>query len=307
MTLDVDRIALLEWNREGDMVVALFGAAMGLMAMLLLINRLNRPVDPTDAIRAGLKTGQFLPHYQPIFNTADKAIVGCEALARWHRSDGNIAGPGAFIELMEREGLLPQLTRQLITRSLRELAPIMRHSRQFRVAFNISPDELLADTFATDMCRIAAQFDVPRQQITFEITEREQLAAINEAISAVSALRYLGFHVALDDTGTGHNGLANVQRLGADIIKIDKHFVDQIEMSDTAAAIVELLVKVSGQLGAETVAEGVETDGQLAALRNIGVDKGQGFLIAPALDRQDFFKLYHQDAQKILRLQRQAA
>jgi EAL domain-containing protein (putative c-di-GMP-specific phosphodiesterase class I) len=299
VAIRVDRLALMEWNREGSAIVAALGGLIGALLLVLLIGRLSAPENPVDLIRQGMRRGEFVPYYQPIFDIADQSIIGCEALVRWQKADGSIVGPNAFIPQAESSGLIIEMTRQLIRQGLAELGPILTHQSAFMISFNVTPADLLSERFAADVCQLADTANVRREQIIFEITEREELGVVSDAILAIAALRLLGFHIALDDTGTGHNGLANVQQLGANIIKIDKHFVDQIEENDTAVAIVDMLVRVSRQLGALTVAEGIETSSQLDALRRCGVDKGQGYLVAPALPRDKFAALYFQKAKLI--------
>ncbi len=128
------------------------------------------------------------------------------------------------------------------------------------------------------------------EQIIIEITERQPFEDILSAEIVIQKLRELGFVMSLDDTGTGHNGLSYVQNLGVDILKIDKHFVDLVGIDRVATKIVEMLVHLSYELNISTVAEGIETSAQLTVLKEMGVDKGQGYLIAKPLTPKMFME-----------------
>lgn len=127
-----------------------------------------------------------------------------------------------------------------------------------------------------------------RGHIVIELTERQALVDAQEAAAQCRRAQELGFRVSLDDTGSGHNGLSHVQELPLDIIKIDKKFVDLVCTDRAAITIIEMLVRLAKALGASTVAEGVETIEQYHALRDCGVDEGQGYLVSPALPADRF-------------------
>ena len=105
--------------------------------------------------------------------------------------------------------------------------------------------------------------------------------------------------VSLDDTGTGHNGLSYVQQLGADIIKIDKYFIDRIGMDGAATTIVQMLVRLASELGMRTVAEGIETEQQMKALLDCQVDEGQGFLISPPVSAEEFLEFVNSSPEAV--------
>jgi sensor c-di-GMP phosphodiesterase-like protein len=123
------------------------------------------------------------------------------------------------------------------------------------------------------------------------LTEREGFEDLAGAASLVAEVRSLGFRVALDDVGIGHSGLSQIQRLGADVLKIDKFFVDSVNRDLSANVVIEMLVRLAAEMNMSIVAEGIEREEQAAALRACGVGKGQGYLMAPPLAMPAFVRL----------------
>lgn len=286
--LSVPVSALAAWNHAHGSVVAVVGALLGLVIGLLLVMQLSRPPDFTKLMRRALKRGEFVPFVQPVFNLASREIVGCEVLARWVRADGTVVPPYKFIPQAEASGLIVPLTRHIVTTALNDLALFLRRTPGFSVAFNIVPADMTGPEFITEFSQLVDKTGVGYSQIVLEITERQPFENVDLAIKTISRLRALGFGVSLDDTGTGHNGLSYVQLLGADMLKIDKHFVDFVDTDRSALLIVQMLVRLANELGMRTLAEGVEREAQVKALIECGVDKGQGFLVSPPVPIENF-------------------
>jgi sensor c-di-GMP phosphodiesterase-like protein len=142
-----------------------------------------------------------------------------------------------------------------------------------------------------DIETIFGRSQIAYKQVTLEITERQPLANIDRARVVIRRLQELGARVALDDAGTGHGGLAYLQQLGIDVIKIDKLFIDTIDTNDSPSPILDSLIKLGQELGKELVAEGVEAMEQVDYLRSRGVTAAQGFLFAPPLPARAFLDL----------------
>ncbi len=284
----VDRAAISAWNMEDAGFIGELSVVAGLVLGWMALVFLGRPVTLERRMRTALRNGEFVPFMQPIFNIGSRAIVGCEVLVRWVKPNGEIVPPSEFIPVAEGSGLVIPMTRMLIRDTLEKLGDHLHGDKNFKVAFNIVPADLISDDFEKDLCQIVKRAGVARRQIVLEITERQGFADQEQAATRISALRELGFRIALDDTGAGHNGLSNVQRLGADIIKIDKIFVDRVGADSSATTIVQMLVRLARELNMSTVAEGIETEEQLQALAACGVDEGQGYLVSPPVDFAEF-------------------
>jgi EAL domain-containing protein (putative c-di-GMP-specific phosphodiesterase class I) len=156
------------------------------------------------------------------------------------------------------------------------------------VAFNISPRHFLAPGFVDEITELVLQANVLPHQVVLELTERQELSDLVNAAELIERLHQCGIKVAIDDAGTGHSGLSYLQKLGAQVLKIDKLFVDAIASDFSARVIVEMLVRAARKLSIKTIAEGIEQPSQLSWLRDIGVDEGQGLLVCAALPVTDF-------------------
>jgi len=242
-------------------------------------------------IDEALASGEFTPFAQPIFSLATGAVTGCEIVARWVRGDGSVIAPARFINLAEETGRIVPLTRRLMQEALSALRPLMARHATFTVAFNISSGHFLSAGFLEEVLGLVGQANVEARHVVLEITERQTLSDLTRGARLIEQLARSGFRVAIDDAGTGHNGLAYLQALGAHILKIDKFFVEAIDSEGPAWIIVEMLANAALRLGMTTIPEGIERPEQLSWLRQLGVDEGQGFIVSPALPLGDFAEL----------------
>jgi c-di-GMP phosphodiesterase len=289
--VSVPRDALRAWN--GVPLLPLLGGAglLGAFFGLLLARLVGRPLDAAQSLDAALRARAFRPYYQPIFALADRRIVGCEMLMRWVLPDGRIVPPSAFIPLAESTGRIEAMTWQVLREALSELREAMAADPGFRLSFNVVPRHFMAPGFAADLARVVREAGVAPAQIVLELTERDAFDDAEAAGAVVRGLRADGFRVALDDVGVGHSGLSHIQSLRPDTLKVDKFFVDALGADATANVVIDMLVRLAAELGMSVVAEGVETEAQLAALRGCGVDRGQGYLVSPPVPLAAFRSL----------------
>lgn len=252
-------------------------AFAGLFGLLLARAVVPRP-RPADALDGAFARGEIVPWAQPIVSLAGGRIVGCEILARWTKPDGGTVSPMAFIPLIEASGRSGRLLETLLVQAGAGLAPVLAARPDLKVAVNVTPDQFLAEGFAAQFAALARGAGLPPDQLVVEITERRELASLEAARGMVAALEAHGVRVAIDDAGTGHNGLAAIKDLGAATLKIDKLFVDRVDTDQRSRALVEMLVQVARELGMGVVAEGVERPEQAATLLAIGVREAQGYL-----------------------------
>jgi sensor c-di-GMP phosphodiesterase-like protein len=287
VTIRFERSALSRWNNEIYWPAIMIALGLGLVFGLLLtrIKRLEGPVADLD--RALLRN-EFKPYFQPTFDLRSGEIVGCEVLARWITGNGAVIPPMNFIPLAESSGRIPQLTWQILSAALKDMQPHLRENREFKLSVNIVPSHMLSVDFVDTLRRVVMGAKVSARQIVLEITERDELRDLDHAAAVVRQLRDYGFRVAIDDVGVGHSGLSHLKGLGANIIKIDKFFVDTIAEDASTTVIVEMLVRLAQDLHMAVVAEGIETEDQVRALLACGVGHGQGYLVAPPLPFEKF-------------------
>lgn len=267
---------------------ACFISAALLLVVLQTIRRGNVP--DFDLERAILR-GDIKPYYQPVIDISSGRVVGCEVLARWIKSNGDVISPAAFIEYAEVTGLAVPMTLKIMEQVRDELGELCETQSNLKISINLFEHHFRDGDIIEDVQDIFAGSKVSMRQLVFEITERHPLQDEDKAHSVISGLRALGCRFAIDDLGTGHSNLAYLQKLGMDIVKIDRIFVEAVKDAQDSAPVLEGLINMGRELGADIVAEGVETEEQAKFLRNHGVTQVQGFMFSAAIPFAKFENL----------------
>ena len=228
-----------------------------------------------------LEHGEFVVHYQPVVDIQTQRLTGVEALVRWDHPRDGLIGPYHFIAGAEANGLIVPLGRWVLREATAQLARWRVTSPQaadLKMNVNLSARQFQYAGLVGDVAAAIADAGIDPGSLTLEITESMLMADIESAIQTLHALRGLGVRLAIDDFGTGYSSLSYLKQLPVDIIKIDKTFVDQVDTDADDVALVDAVVGLGQALKMQTVAEGIETDGQWEMLRRIGIDHGQGYL-----------------------------
>ena len=283
-----------DWRNARAWLVALATAAAAILGLLLaafIVLVARRRADPLAEMRTALERGEFLPHYQPILDLDTGRILGCEVLVRWRKPDGSIIAPGAFIDHAERSGFIFPLTLALMRQAAVELGPLYNARPKLKCGFNLCAAHFKNDRIVTDVAAIFGGPGVELSQVVLEVTERDPLEDADTARAIIAKFQAMGVRVALDDVGTGHGGMSYLLKLGVDVMKIDKLFIDALGAERQSTAIVDSLIDLAAHLNMEVVAEGVETFAQVEALRRRGVRSAQGYVFAPPLPGPSFIKL----------------
>ena len=265
------------------------GLAFALMVFLLPYH--TRNWAPDDPLSRAIGNSEFTPYYQPIIDIRTGRLMGCEMLCRWTRPDGTVVAPDRFVEHAENSGHMFEITRQLMRKTVEEVGPLYADNPQLSMAVNLFAEHFLDRSIIDDMVEIYGDGPIGLDQIVFEVTERQPLTDLDTARKVIAEIRALGARVALDDVGTGHGGLAHLQTLGIDVLKIDKAFVDPLGYDRSATAIVESLIELASGLDIAVIAEGVETKEQIEDLRSLGVYAMQGYVFAPPLPANLYIQL----------------
>jgi EAL domain-containing protein (putative c-di-GMP-specific phosphodiesterase class I) len=215
-----------------------------------------------------------------------RRIVGVEALARWHHPTLGDIEPSQFIPLAEAADLIVPLGRWILEEACRTVQgwrTSIDGPDDVRLSVNISPRQLLHGSIIEHVQKALAVSGLEPADLTLEITEGVLVEEAGASLAALEGLKALGVKIAIDDFGTGYSSLSYLSRLPIDVLKIDRSFVADIGSSRQAAALVRSIVMIGHTLHLETIAEGVETDEQLAAVRGEGCDAVQGYYTgAPA-------------------------
>ena len=271
---------------------ATIGATLiGALTMLLIIRLIHYTPAQVNEIERAIEHNEFVPYYQPVIDIESGKLIGCEVLVRWVKPDGTIISPGAFIALAEQTGLAIPMTRKLMETVVRDLKPDYASRPGLKVAINLFSQHFADLDIIYDVEEIFGAKSIPYSQLVLEITERAPLENMSEAKVIMRKLQAMGCRLALDDAGTGHGGLAYLQELGLDIVKIDKMFIDQLGKNRTGELITQTLTELAEQLDMDIVAEGVETMEQVTHLKRYGIRQAQGYLFAPALPARQYLAL----------------
>jgi sensor c-di-GMP phosphodiesterase-like protein len=272
----------------GIFASAAIAIILGIFAFLMARRTRGNPV--TDIERA-LEAGEFIPYYQPIVDIRSGQLRGAEVLVRWRKPDGTLVLPGAFIPLAESSGLIREMTRDLMRRVCIEAGPALGRRPALKISFNFAGKLFSDHTIVKDVRNIFSNSPIKLSQVVLEVTERDPIENFTETRQIIAALQGLGVRIAIDDVGTGHSGLSYMLKLGVDIIKIDKMFVDAIGTDRNSTTIVETLVDLAHNMRMDVVAEGVENFEQVMHLRELGIRSAQGYVFAPPLPGSAFLQL----------------
>ncbi len=235
----------------------------------------------TNELRRGLERGEVVPYYQPVVELHSGKLVGFEVLARWRHPDRGLLGPEQFLPMAEETGLIGEVGAAVLRGSLAQLGQWQVGNPRFAelsVSVNVSVRQLASSALAELVSQTLAETGVPADALWLEITETALMADVKAATVALRELRSLGLHLAVDDFGTGYSSLTYLKRFPVEAIKIDRTFINGLGIDSEDSSIVEAVVNLGHSLGLVVVAEGVETPLQLARLRELGCDQGQGYL-----------------------------
>jgi EAL domain-containing protein (putative c-di-GMP-specific phosphodiesterase class I) len=228
-------------------------------------------------LRSAWQHNEFLNYYQPIYDSVQQKIVGVEVLMRWQDSD-RLVPPNDFIPLAEDLRLIVPMTQALLVRALADLQRWHQAGFPLYVSVNLSPSHLERENLALETAALLAQYQLPASCLRFEVTESALMQDHESAIATMLALSELGVQLALDDFGTGYSSLKYLKELPIDGIKIDRSFVKDIGIDRNDETIIDAMLSMASSLGMYCVAEGVETEQQLAFFSQRGCHLIQGYL-----------------------------
>jgi diguanylate cyclase (GGDEF)-like protein len=234
-------------------------------------------------LRRALDADELTVHFQPKVALTDNGLIGVECLVRWRHPEQGLVAPDDFIPVAEHAGLIIPITRVVLRAALKQVAAWAASGRELEVAVNLSARCLADLEFPSEVEALLAEFGVPPQWLTLEITEGGMVGDAERPLPALHRLHQLGIRLSLDDFGTGHSSLSYLRRLPVDEVKIDKTFVLGMATDAGDLAIVRSIVDLSRNLGHSVVAEGVETEMTLRLLREMGCDAAQGFYFSRPL------------------------
>ena len=243
-------------------------------------------------LRKGLERDELEVHYQPLYSLNEERIVGAEALVRWRHPQDGLISPGRFIPMAEETGLILPLGRYVLESACRQVCSIReRVNVDLPISINLSPRQFQESGL---LAQVAAALDatgLPSEMLIFEITETMVMEDLYGAREVMRKLNRLGVRLAIDDFGTGHSSLAYLKQFPVHEVKMDRTFVQGVAESPVDSAIVRTVIDLAKAIGVSTVAEGVETENQVAELKMLGCHVGQGFYFSRPLSAEKFDEL----------------
>jgi diguanylate cyclase (GGDEF)-like protein len=252
-----------------------------------LSEQLAERVTLESQMRRALENEEFVLHYQPKVDMAERRLVGVEALLRWKNPQLGLIPPSKFIPIMEENGLIVEVGTWVIRQACRDRSRwLERGLKAPRIAVNVSALQLRQDDFVPAVSSIL-KLAGGEAGIDFEVTESLLMENVDDNMKKLSAVRELGVQIALDDFGTGYSSLSYLARLPVKTLKIDRSFVIVMLDDPSATALVSTIISLARTLRLETVAEGVESEEQAKILRLLQCDQMQGYLISKPLSFDD--------------------
>jgi diguanylate cyclase len=258
--------------------------------------RAEKRMQIESDLRAALREQQLFVEYQPQVRLKDGCVVGVEALVRWRHPEHGIIPPGDFIPVAEDCGLIVKLGQQVLRESCRQLAEWTKllPGRPLAMTVNVSPRQITEAGFIAELREVLATTGIDPDSLCIEITESVMMSARQEVIQVLDEIRQLGVFIAIDDFGTEHSSLSRLREMPAEVLKIDRSFIDGLSSEPGDTAIVASILSLAYAMGKHTIAEGVEKREQAALLLRMGCEVAQGYFfsrpvaaerIAPMLTR----------------------
>ncbi len=251
--------------------------------------RASRLMLIENALRTALSRNELSLNYQPQVCTKTGRIVGAEALIRWTHPEIGVISPIEFIAVAEQSGQILALSQWVLRTALEYLKSLLDQGHApFVMAVNLSAVDFQQVDLPEQVMKIVQETNVSPEFLALELTESVAMANPEMAIEMMSKLIAKGIKIAIDDFGTGYSSLSYLKRLNASKVKIDQSFVRGLTNNDEDKAIVKAIISLANSLGLKTIAEGVETEGQLAFLKDEGCDQIQGYYFSKPLSADDF-------------------
>ncbi len=286
--LDGANLARMDASRMSDKITHSFASSS-------LDNASRKYIQIEADLYEAFEAGQFEVYFQPKFELATQRVHSLETLIRWHHPEKGFVPPNEFIPILEANGLIHDLSEFVLSESLKHLNiwQVLGHD-DLTLSINISPVQLREPTLVDSIVNALREADLQGSRLEVELTETSVIDSPARARVVLNELREAGIRISMDDFGTGYTSLALLADLPLDAVKIDRSFISAMDTSKRSLAIVESVINMAQALNLWVVAEGVETNDQLATLTGLGCDEIQGYLFARPMCAADVIEFLQQ-------------
>ncbi|WP_076538885.1 EAL domain-containing protein [Shewanella sp. UCD-KL21] len=244
-------------------------------------------------IKRAIKNDEFIPFYQPVISARTRQIMGAEVLMRWQQGNGDLIPPNQFIPFAESAGFIVDMTYSMLDIMVADIETAAHQLKPLFFCINIVPEHLDDDKLYRYIKALKESGKLGQHRISLEITERQPIVDLVKARKMLDKFYAIGVDLKLDDAGMGYGGFNYVKNLGISTLKIDKAFIDTIGVKDNFnEKTLDAIISFANKSGLTVIAEGVETQQQLAYLQSQGVDLIQGYVFSKPLSFYDFFTNY---------------
>lgn len=253
-----------------------------------LMHTVKAEFEINSDLRIALKQNELFFEFQPLVPILNDQSFEIEALIRWRHPIRGLVYPGSFINIAERSGIISDISDLALTESCAALRRMIDSGLPVKsISFNIPLHDLDSFSIVDKIQKVLDSNKLIGENLKIELTERDIMKNVSQTKKVLDSLRDLGVRIAIDDFGTGFSSLAYLHLLPLDTLKIDASFITSLEKDSSARAIVRAIVSLGKALDLKVVAEGVETEGQLQALKNFGIDYIQGWIFSKAVSEEE--------------------
>lgn len=247
----------------------------------------NKDVAAADLAQA-LALGQLILYYQPVIEIATRRVKGAEALIRWAHPTRGILPPAEFLDEIVKEGLMQPMTENVLATAVAQVAKWHHAGEDMTVSVNVTASSLLELSLPDRITEMCGHHKVPPEKLILEVTETEAMRDVTRTMDVLLRMRIRNIGVSIDDFGTGHSSLRELQRMPFSEVKIDKGFVLDMANNRDNAVIVNSVIDLGHNLGLKVIAEGVEDVRIWRMLAEHNCDYAQGFYMAKPMPPQEF-------------------
>lgn len=262
--------------------------------------KIERTIEIESKIREALKNDEIFFNLQPQYDMSHK-LRGFEALARMKDTDGSIMHPTEFINVAEKVGLIDKVDGAVFRKTALFFGELVKKTgADITLSINASVRHLMKNNFVKEVKNLLEVSGLQPHQLEIEITESIMIDSAEKAFQCINEIKDMGIKIAIDDFGTGYSSLSYLNNFPANLLKIDKSFIDKMNSSDSSKQYVAAIISIGHIMGFDVISEGVEEQEQLETLKNIGCDYIQGFFWGHPLSQEDAEKLVYEEMNNAL-------